>query len=55
MLRGITTLMSSTEPLVLIDGVPGDLNTVAPEDIESIDVLRMVLRQLFMDLVVQMG
>lgn len=40
MLRGITTLMSSTEPLVLIDGVPGDLNTVAPEDIESIDVLK---------------
>lgn len=40
MLRGITTLMSSTEPLVLVDGVPGDLNTVAPEDIESIDVLK---------------
>lgn len=40
MLRGITTLMSSTEPLILIDGVPGDLNTVAPEDIESIDVLK---------------
>lgn len=39
-LRGITTLMSSTEPLVLIDGVPGDLNTVAPEDIDAIDVLK---------------
>ncbi len=39
-LRGITTLNSSTSPLVLIDGVPGNLNSVAPEDIESIDVLK---------------
>ena len=27
-------------PLVLIDGVPGDLRMVAPQDIESIDVLK---------------
>lgn len=40
MLRGAGTLVSSTAPLVIIDGVPGDLNTVAPEDIESIDVLK---------------
>lgn len=39
-LRGITTLTSGTSPLVLIDGVPGTLTTVAPEDIESIDVLK---------------
>lgn len=39
-LRGITTLASGTSPLVLIDGVPGTLTTVAPEDIESIDVLK---------------
>ncbi|MBO9681379.1 MAG: carboxypeptidase-like regulatory domain-containing protein, partial [Flavisolibacter sp.] len=39
-LRGITTLNSSTAPLVLIDGIPGSLNTVAPEDIESVDVLK---------------
>ncbi|WP_431211466.1 TonB-dependent receptor plug domain-containing protein [Puia sp. P3] len=39
-LRGITTLKASTEPLVLIDGIPGNLNSVAPEDIESIDVLK---------------
>jgi len=39
-LRGITTLVSGTSPLILIDGVPGSLNTVAPEDIESIDVLK---------------
>ncbi|HMT67422.1 MAG TPA: SusC/RagA family TonB-linked outer membrane protein, partial [Bacteroidales bacterium] len=40
MLRGITTLSASTEPLILIDGIPGSLSTVAPEDIESIDVLK---------------
>jgi TonB-linked SusC/RagA family outer membrane protein len=39
-LRGITTLLSGTAPLILIDGVPGTLTTVAPEDIESIDVLK---------------
>jgi TonB-linked SusC/RagA family outer membrane protein len=39
-LRGITTITSGTSPLVLIDNVPGNLNTVAPEDIESIDVLK---------------
>lgn len=39
-LRGITTLQGSTSPLVLIDGVPGNLNSVSPEDIESIDVLK---------------
>jgi TonB-dependent starch-binding outer membrane protein SusC len=40
MLRGISTLYGSTTPLVLINGVAGGLNTVAPEDIESIDVLK---------------
>ncbi|WP_461133753.1 TonB-dependent receptor [Spirosoma lituiforme] len=39
-LRGTATLTSSTQPLVLIDGIPGGLNTVAPEDIASIDVLK---------------
>jgi len=40
-LRGNTTILgASTNPLILVDGVPGDLNTVAPEDIESIDVLK---------------
>lgn len=40
MLRGVGTLMSGTAPLVIIDGVPGDLTTVATEDIESIDVVK---------------
>lgn len=41
LLRGNTTLFgANSNPLVIIDGVPGSLNTVAPEDIESIDVLK---------------
>lgn len=39
-LRGITTLKASTSPLVLIDGIPGDLNSVSPDDIQQIDVLK---------------
>lgn len=39
-LRGLGTLSGDPNPLVLIDGIPGGLNTVAPEDIESIDVLK---------------
>lgn len=39
-LRGITSLMGSMTPLVLIDGIEGSLGTVAPENIESIDVLK---------------
>lgn len=41
LLRGNTTLYgANANPLVIIDGVPGDLKTVAPEDIESVDVLK---------------
>ncbi len=40
-LRGLSTIGASTEPLVVIDGVlGGDLNSVEPQDIESIDVLK---------------
>jgi len=40
-LRGNTTLVgASISPLILVDGIPGDLKTVAPQDIESIDVLK---------------
>ena len=39
-LRGLSSLYGSTAPLVLVDGVPGNLDTVAPEDIESIDILK---------------
>ena len=44
-LRGITTLKASSSPLVLIDGIPGDLNSVSPDDIEQIDVLKTVRRR----------
>lgn len=39
-LRGVISLMGDNTPLVLVDGVEGDLSTVAPEDIASIDVLK---------------
>ena len=39
-LRGITTLVGNLTPLILVDGIEGDLNTVAPENIASIDVLK---------------
>lgn len=40
-LRGISTLGAGTQPLVVIDGQVGaDLNTVDPNDIKSIDVLK---------------
>src|SRR5699024_10444119 len=39
-LRGVTTLLSNTDPLVLIDGVPGALDEVSPKEIESVDVLK---------------
>ena len=40
MLRGVTTLVGNVSPLVLVDGIEGSLNTVAPENIASIDVLK---------------
>lgn len=39
-LRGIVSVSGNASPLVLIDGVPGDLGTVPPENIASIDVLK---------------
>ncbi len=40
-LRGTSSLTGSSTPFVVIDGVPGmDLNAVAPQDIESISVLK---------------
>ncbi len=40
-LRGITTIGANSEPLIVIDGViGGSLNTVDPNDIETIDVLK---------------
>lgn len=40
-LRGLSTLGANTSPLVVVDGQVGaDINTVDPNDIQSIDVLK---------------
>lgn len=39
-LRGMVSLEGNSAPLVLVDGIPGNLSTVAPENIASVDVLR---------------
>jgi TonB-dependent starch-binding outer membrane protein SusC len=40
-LRGLSTIGAQTEPLVIVDGVPGgSLSNIDPADIETIDVLK---------------
>ncbi|MBB4621247.1 TonB-linked SusC/RagA family outer membrane protein [Parabacteroides faecis] len=38
-IRGVTTIGESS-PLVIVDGVPGDINQVNPDDVESMSVLK---------------
>lgn len=38
-IRGVTTI-SDTSPLVIIDGVPGDMSMVNPDDVDHISVLK---------------
>ena len=38
-IRG-TTSINAASPLVLIDGVPGDINRVNPADVASISVIK---------------
>ncbi|UZR98144.1 SusC/RagA family TonB-linked outer membrane protein [Chondrinema litorale] len=40
LLRGVSSIAGSTTPLILINGVPGSINDLAPSDISSIDVLK---------------
>ncbi len=41
MLRGLNSISNAgATPLILIDGIPGTLTTVSPEDIDRIDVLK---------------
>ena len=40
MLRGVTSLKGGYAPLVLVDGIEGSLDTVAPESIAEISVLK---------------
>lgn len=37
--RGVTTI-SDSSPLVIVDGIPGDINQVNPNDVESMSVLK---------------
>lgn len=40
-LRGSSSISADQEPLVVVDGIPGgNLSAIAPEDIESIDILK---------------
>ncbi|GHT30182.1 SusC/RagA family TonB-linked outer membrane protein [Bacteroidia bacterium] len=42
-MRGASSISGNNQPLIIIDGIPGNmtsLNAVAPEDIEAIDVLK---------------
>jgi TonB-linked SusC/RagA family outer membrane protein len=39
-IRGIGSLSASNSPLVLIDGIEGDINRINPQDIEDISVLK---------------
>lgn len=39
-IRGIGSINGGGSPYVVIDGIPGDLNRLNPEDIESISVLK---------------
>ncbi|MCC8199900.1 MAG: TonB-dependent receptor [Tannerellaceae bacterium] len=42
-MRGASSLKGNNEPLIIIDGIPGNmssLNAIAPEDIEAMDVLK---------------
>jgi len=42
-MRGVGSLKGNNQPLIIIDGIPGNmttLNAIASEDIESMDVLR---------------
>ncbi len=40
-LRGTSSLSGSSQPFIVIDGIPGmDISSVAPQDIESISVLK---------------
>ncbi len=40
LLRGTNTLNGNNNPLVLIDGIPGNMQMLSPEDIASIDILK---------------
>lgn len=41
LIRGINSINSSTDPLILVDGVEtADLSTINPQDVQSVDVIK---------------
>lgn len=39
-IRGVGSLQSGTSPLIIVDGVPGTLSVIDPNDVESISILK---------------
>ena len=39
-IRGVSSLQTNNDPLVLVDGVPMDMNNLDPTTIESVTVLK---------------
>lgn len=39
-IRGISTFAGGTKPLVLVDGIPRDINNIEPDEIESFSLLK---------------
>jgi outer membrane receptor for Fe3+-dicitrate len=48
-IRGIGSISAGATPLYVVDGFPTDnIQTLNPNDIESLDVLKMLLQPLYM-------
>ncbi|MFL9481943.1 SusC/RagA family TonB-linked outer membrane protein [Chitinophagaceae bacterium LWZ2-11] len=39
-IRGVGSLQSNTNPLIIVDGVPGSISLIDPNDVESVSVLK---------------
>jgi len=39
-IRGVSSANGDSAPLVLVDGIPGDINMINPQDIDAISVLK---------------
>ena len=39
-IRGVSSANGDNAPLVLVDGIPGDINMINPQDIDAISVLK---------------
>lgn len=47
-IRGISSLHTNNDPLVLVDGIPMDMNQLDPNTIESVTILKDAAAALFM-------